>query len=111
MLLEKLGGGKITSKGLSWLPHLVLDLQKYFGLVKRMTRCNTSKKSPVIDGVSGDKNIADPWASKLKELLNSTNSSCDNFSQFINSCISLTSLSEISVTAEEVGRHLLKLKS
>ena len=95
------------------LTHLVANLPKTFGLysVKRMTRLKTSKRNSVIDGVSGDNNIADLWASKLKELLNTSHSSCGNFSQFINSCISFTSLSELSVTPVDVSRSLQNLKS
>ena len=59
-----------------------------------MTRRKTSDTASIIDGVCGDNNIAELWASKLKDLLNTNNNSCGDFSQLINGNISFSSLSD-----------------
>ena len=45
-----------------------------------------------IDGISGDENIAELWASKLKTLLNinTSNYSRGDFSQLINENVSIS---------------------
>ena len=63
-----------------------------------MTRRKTSDTASIIDGVCGDNNIAELWASKFKDLLNTNNNSCGDFSQLINGNISFSSLSDLSVT-------------
>ena len=56
-----------------------------FGLV---TRHKTSTPTSIIDGVSGDNNVAELWASKLKDLLNTNHNSSDDFSHYISGNIS-----------------------
>ena len=43
-----------------------------------MTRHKTSTPTSIIDGVSGDNNVAELWASKLKDLLNTNHNSWDD---------------------------------
>ena len=83
----------------------------FWASVKRMTRRKTSDTASIIDGVCGDNNIAELWASKLKDLLNTNNNSCGDFSQLINGNISFSSLSDLSVTPLDVRRALRNLKT
>ena len=80
-----------------------------------MTRHITSNTTSVVDGISGDENLAELWASKLKTLLNTNtnNYSCCDFSQLINENVSVSTLSELSVTVTpvDVSRALKNLKS
>ena len=48
-----------------------------------MTGHKTSTPTSIIDGVSGDNNVVELWASKLKDLLNTNHNSLDEFSHFI----------------------------
>ena len=76
-----------------------------------MTRHKTLTPASIIDGVSGDNNIAELWASKLKDLLNPNPNSWEGFSDFISGNISFASLSELIVTPMDVRRSLLNLKT
>ena len=83
----------------------------FWASVKRTTRLETTLKTSVIDGVRGDYNIAELWASKLKDLLNTNHNDWRDFSQLINGHISFASLSELSVTPVDVRRSLQNLKT
>ena len=83
----------------------------FWASVKRTTRLKTTLKASVIDGVRGDYNIAELWASKLKDLLNTNHNDWRDFSQLINGHISFASLSELSVTPVDVRRSLQNLKT
>ena len=85
--------------------------REFWARVKRLTRHKTSTPTSIIDGVSGDNNIAELWASKLKDLLNTNHNSWEDFSDYISSNISFASLSELIVTPMDVRRSLLNLKS
>ena len=85
--------------------------REFWARVKRMTRHKTSTPTSIIDGVSGDNNVAELWASKLKNLLNTNHNSWDNFSHSISGNISFASLSELIVTPMDVRRSLLNLKT
>ena len=70
----------------------------------------TSKVYSVVDGVCGDDNISELWASKLKYLLNSNSSCSGDLSLTVHSKISSTSLSELSVSDLDVCEALQRIK-
>ena len=78
------------------------DSRVFWSRVRQISKPKTSKVSSVVDGVCGDDNISELWASKLKYLLNSNSSSSGDLSLTVHSKISSTSLSELSVSDLDV---------
>ena len=69
----------------------------------------SKKVFSVVDGVCGDDNIAELWASKLKYLLNSNSSCSGDLSLTVHSKIYYNGLSELSVSDLYVCEALQRL--
>ena len=86
------------------------DTRVFWSRVRQISKPKISRVSSVVDGVCGDDNIAELWASKLKYLLNSNSSCSGDLSLTVHSKISSTGLSELSVSDLDVCEALQRLK-
>ena len=84
------------------------DSRVFWSRVRLILKPKISKVSSVVDGVCGDDNFAELWASKLKYLLNSYSSCSGDLSLTVHSKISSTCLSELSVSDLDVCEALQK---
>ena len=82
-----------------------------------MRKLNSHSSTPcttVVDGVSGDAEIANLMASKLSTLLNTHSPDlCDSLWNSLKYSLSVSQISDVSVTEDDVNtaNHLLKPKS
>ena len=72
----------------------IIETLEFFG--PESGKSQNPSISSVVDGVCGDDNIAELWASKLKCLLNSNSSCSGDLSLNVHSKISSTSLFVVS---------------
>ena len=84
------------------------DSRVFWSRVRLILKPKISKVSSVVDGVCGDDNFAELWASKLKYLLNSYSSCSGDLSLTVHSKISSTCLSELSVSDLDVYKRAVK---
>ena len=80
--------------------------------INRLNNKGATKHSPVVDGVSGTKNIANIFASKFSSLLNKHSSSLRNsLLASIKSSLSESDLSSVTISEVDVSSAISQLKS
>ena len=107
MLQGVSNGGRITSSVHNLLILFIIETLEFFGPESGKSQNYQKYVSSVVDGVCGDDNIAELWASQLKCLLNSNSG---DLSLTVHSKISSTGLSELSVSDLDVCEALQRLK-
>ena len=82
----------------------------FWSNVKSLNRRSTGQ-ADTVDGISGERGIANLMASKLENILNTHPSvSRDQLSSSVNSLVSSSQLADIHVTEDEVIDAILSLK-
>ena len=83
----------------------------FWSAVRAVNKCNSTRQVPIVDGVSGDSEIAGLMATKLKTQLNSHSaSSHDHFCSQLGSVLSDTQLSDVEVSSEDIFAAISELK-
>ena len=76
-----------------------------------MVRAHKPTCAPIVDGISGGNNIANMWASKLSNLLNTHSpTSRDSLYTSLKSSLSDSQLSSIYVTEDDVLEVISQIK-
>ena len=80
-------------------------------MVRRLNRSSSLPSASVVDGVSGDTEIANLMASKLSTLLNSHSPvSCDSLLDSIQMSLFASEVQQMTVTEDDVLEAILTLK-
>ena len=80
-------------------------------MVRKLSRSSSSPRATVVDGVSGDTEIANLMASKLSTILNTHSPvSRDSLLNSIQMLLSVSEVQEVTVTEDDVFEAILLLK-
>lgn len=88
--------------------YLCKDSNKFWQAIKKVKNNDKPVGSSTINGVSGNKNIAEAWQCHFKQLLNSGNSSCNT--ENVQSLKNITLLQESLITPDQVQEAVSALK-